>query len=188
MAMWQWANELIYKKGWSPQEIEFTFESPLAKDLYILQTRDMSVKAKKRMPIFEQTKIKGRKPLGHGIGVSGGAMSGRIVFTNEEISRWRDLEPETSLILVRGDTVPDDIIEINSSDGLLTARGGATSHAAVVAYRLEKTCVVGCGKLICNEKEKTCTFGDIVFKSGDPISIHGFKGSVYRGLINIIEE
>jgi pyruvate,orthophosphate dikinase len=188
MAMWQWANELIYKKGWSPQEIEFTFESPLAKDLYILQTRDMSVKARKRMPIFEQTKIKGRKPLSHGIGVSGGAMSGRIVFTNEEINQWRDLEPETSLILVRGDTVPDDIIEINSSDGLLTARGGATSHAAVVAYRLGKTCVVGCGQLICNEKEKTCTFGDIVFKSGDPISIHGFKGSVYQGLINIIEE
>ena len=188
MTMQKWAKELIYKKGWSPQEIEFTFESPLVEDLYILQARDMSVKAKKRMPIFRQDKIKGKKLLGHGIGVSGGAMSGRIVFNKEEISKWRTLEPGISLILVRGDTVPDDIVEIYSSDGLLTARGGATSHAAVVACRLGKTCVVGCGQLICNEKEKNCLFGGSFLKSGDHISIHGFKGSVYQGLINIVEE
>jgi pyruvate,orthophosphate dikinase len=91
------------------------------------------------------------------------------------------------LILVRGDTVPDDIREIYAADGLLTARGGVTSHAAVVAYRLEKTCIVGCGNFVCNEKEKYCRFDDVEFKSGDYLSIDGREGSVYRDLIRVKE-
>jgi pyruvate,orthophosphate dikinase len=125
--------------------------------------------------------------LGHGIGVSGGAMSGRVVFSLDEIEAWRVREPATRLILARIDTVPDDIREINAADGLLTEKGGSTSHAAVVAHRLGKTCVVGCGTLVCNEREKVCTFPSALLKSGDAISIDGQTGSVYRGMIRVKE-
>jgi pyruvate,orthophosphate dikinase len=118
---------------------------------------------------------------------AGGAMSGRAVFTLEEIDRWRETEPATALILIRGDTVPDDIKEIYASDGVLTARGGLTSHASVVAHRLGKTCVVGCGTLVCNEKEKTALFNQVVIRSGDHISIDGREGSVYQGMMKIRE-
>jgi pyruvate,orthophosphate dikinase len=125
--------------------------------------------------------------FGHGVGVSGGAMSGRVVFDLAEINRWREIEPDTSLILLRSDTVPDDIREIHAADGLLTARGGLTSHAAVVAHRLEKTCVVGCGNLVCDEKLKECYFNGVTIRSGEHISIDGQEGSVYRGLVPINE-
>jgi pyruvate,orthophosphate dikinase len=114
-------------------------------------------------------------------------MSGRAVFTLAEIDRWRETEPDTALILIRGDTVPDDIKEIYASDGVLTARGGLTSHASVVAHRLGKTCVVGCGTLVCNEKEKTALFNQVVIRSGDHISIDGREGSVYQGIMKIRE-
>jgi len=186
-ALKEWANELIHNKGWSPQEMEFTFESPFKEDLYLLQTRDMSMRERKKVLTFDLENISDDKLLGHGIGVSGGAMSGRVVFSLQEVDNWRAREPETFLILVRGDTVPDDIQEIYAADGLLTARGGVTSHAAVVAHRLEKTCVVGCGNLICNEKEKNCLFSQVLFNSGDYISIDGLEGSVYQGLIKVKE-
>jgi pyruvate,orthophosphate dikinase len=181
------ANELIHVRGWSPQEMEFTFESPRAEDLYLMQSRDMTIRERKKVLTFDLDDITKDNLLGHGVGVSGGAMSGRIVFNLEEIDQWKTIEPETSLILVRGDTVPDDIREIYAADGLLTARGGVTSHAAVVAYRLEKTCIVGCGNFVCNEKEKYCRFDDVEFKSGDYLSIDGREGSVYRDLIRVKE-
>ena len=181
------ANELIHVRGWSPQELEFTFESPRAEDLHLMQSRDMTIRERKKVLTFDLDDITKDKLLGHGVGVSGGAMSGRIVFDLEEIDQWKNREPETSLILVRGDTVPDDIKEIYAADGLLTARGGVTSHAAVVAYRLEKTCIVGCANFVCNEKEKYCRFDDAEFKSGDYLSIDGREGSVYRDLIRIKE-
>ncbi|MDL1969205.1 MAG: pyruvate, phosphate dikinase, partial [Deltaproteobacteria bacterium] len=184
-ALKEWANDLIYKKGWTPQELEFTFESPLIKDLYLLQTRNMAMRERKKALTFDPEKINEAKYLGRGIGVSGGAMNGRVVFTLEDINKWRKLEPETSLILVRGDTVPDDIMEINSADGLVTARGGLTSHAAVVAHRLGKTCVIGSGNLVCNEKEKSCLFNQVLLKSGDYISIEGREGSVYQDKIKV---
>nr|WP_207683785.1 PEP/pyruvate-binding domain-containing protein [Desulfonema magnum] len=184
-ALKAWANKLIYKKGWSPQEMEFTFESPSVKDLYLLQTRDMAIRERKKVFTFDPDEIAVKRALGNGVGVSGGAMSGRAVFTLEDIGIWRVLEPETSLILLRGDTVPDDIREIHAADGLLTARGGLTSHAAVVAHNLGKTCVVGCRKLVCNEKEKTGFLGDIIIKTGDYISINGREGSVYEGLMKV---
>lgn len=185
MTMKEWAQELIYEKGWSPQEIEFTFENPFKKDLYLLQSRDMAMRERKRVFTFDLDGKTKESLLGHGIGVSGGAMSGRIVFSLQEIDKWRTKEPDTSLILVRGDTVPDDIREIYAADGLLTARGGVTSHAAVVAHGLGKTCVVGCGNLICNETAKNCMFNQALFKSGDHLSIDGREGSVYRGLMRI---
>ncbi|RJQ63005.1 MAG: pyruvate, phosphate dikinase [Desulfobacteraceae bacterium] len=184
-ALKAWANELIYGKGWSPQEIEFTFESPSVKDLYILQSRDMTIRSRKEDLSFDLEKIRDKKLLGHGIGVSGGAMSGRIVFNLEEISAWRQKDSKMPLILVRSDTVPDDIREIHASDGLLTARGGLTSHAAVIAHRLEKTCVVGCADLFCNERLSECSWGAKMLKSGDWISIDGQQGAVYFGKVKV---
>ncbi len=186
-AIRKWAAQLIYKKGWSPQEIEFTFEGPSADDIYLLQTRDMAIRERKTVLAFDVEANPEDRYLGHGIGVAGGAMSGRAVFTLAEIDRWRETEPGTALILIRGDTVPDDIKEIFASDGVLTARGGLTSHASVVAHRLGKTCVVGCGTLVCNEKKKTAEFNQVVIRSGDHISIDGREGSVYQGAMNIRE-
>jgi len=187
LALKTWANDLIYKEAWSPQEVEFTFESPAINDLYLLQTRDMAIRERKKVITFDLSEISEEKYLGHGIGSSGGAMSGRVVFSLEDIDKWRNLEPDTSLILARADTVPDDIREIYAADGLLTARGGVTSHASVVAHRLGKTCVVGCTDLICDEKEKNCVLNQVVIKSGDYISIDGREGSVYQGLIKVKE-
>jgi pyruvate,orthophosphate dikinase len=182
-----WAHDLTDEKGWSPQEMEFTFESPVVDDLFLLQTRDMTIREKKKVLTFDFRENPLAPYLGHGIGVSGGAMSGRLVFTLEEIEEWRLMEPGTSLILARNDTVPDDIREIHAADGLLTARGGLTSHAAVVAHRLGKTCVAACTTLDCNEQKKYCMFNEMRVSSGDHISIDGQEGSVYQGLIKIQE-
>jgi len=183
----RWAHALIDDQGWSPQEIEFTFESPAAADLYMLQTRDMAIRESPKVLSFELDVPPHDRLLGHGIGVSGGAMSGRLVFTLEDIEAWRVREPTAHLILARTDTVPDDIREINAADGLLTARGGLTSHAAVVAHRLGKTCVVGCGSLECREREKECKFPAAVLKAGDHLSMDGREGSVYRGALKLRE-
>ncbi len=184
-AMKNWAIELIERRGWSPQEMEFTFQGPEEEDLYLLQTRDMGIRERKKAGTFNLDMIDEDRLLGHGIGVSGGAISGRIVFTLKEIDKWRVLEPDTPLILVRSDTVPDDIKEIYASDGLLTSRGGVTSHAAVVTHRLGKTSVVGCNDMVCDEKEKVCSFGTVRMTSGDRISIDGREGSVYLGTIKV---
>jgi pyruvate,orthophosphate dikinase len=179
-------QHLVYDEGWNPQEIEFTFEGENAKDLYILQARDMSQRDRKKIIDFDADPETLEKAyLGQGIGVSGGAMAGRIVFTLEEIDDFRRHNPDDRLILLRNDTVPDDILEIDAADGILTARGGLTSHAAVVTYNLGKTCVVGCENLVCNETEKHCLINGIKMTTGDHISIHGQKGSVYKGIINI---
>ena len=177
-------HRLVYDEGWDPQEIEFTFEGETKEDLFILQAREMSLRDRKKIVDF------GAKPetlekayLAQGIGVSGGAMSGRIVFTLEEIDAFRKSDPDARLILLRNDTVPDDILEIDAADGILTARGGLTSHAAVVTYNLGKTCVVGCENLVCNEQEKECMLNGVKMVTGDYISINGQKGSVYKGAI-----
>ncbi|BBO85270.1 phosphoenolpyruvate synthase/pyruvate phosphate dikinase [Desulfosarcina ovata subsp. sediminis] len=185
-AIRKWAATLIYKKGWSPQEMEFTFDGPSADNLYLLQTRDMAIRERKAVLAFDINSDP-ENYLGHGIGVAGGAMSGRAVFSLEEIDYWREAETGSALILIRGDTVPDDIKEIHAADGLLTARGGLTSHASVVAHRLGKTCVVGCGSLECSEKEKIARFNQVVIRSGDHISIDGREGSVYQGIMKIRE-
>ena len=112
-------------------------------------------------------------------------MGGRAGYNLEEIQRWRQEEPETPLILIRGDTVPDDIEEIHAADGLLTARGGATSHAAIVAHRLGKTCVVGLSDLACDERRSACSIGGLRFQAGDRLSIDGREGSVYEGAVEI---
>ena len=174
-------KDMIYRWGYGPQEIEFTFEGPQKDDLYILQTRDMVLRERRDISDLDPADLPSTALLGHGIGVSGRVMAGRLVFTLEEINGWRKTEPDTRLILVRGDTVPDDIREINAADGLLTARGGSTSHAAIVAYRLKKTCIVGCTDLITHEAEKKCRLGGEDMESGDFVTIDGFKGLVFKG-------
>jgi pyruvate,orthophosphate dikinase len=186
-ALKDWAHDLIDERGWSPQEIEFTFEGRSQDDLYLLQTRDMAIRERKQALTFDFEEDPQKLYLGHGVGVSGGAMSGRLVFTLEEIEEWRVMDPGATLILARNDTVPDDIQEIHAADGLLTARGGLTSHAAVIAHRLGKTCVVSCTNLDCNEREKYCEFNQLKIKSGEHISIDGHEGSVYQGLIKVKE-
>ena len=186
-AMKECATELIYDKNWSPQEMEFTFESEKKEELYFLQTRDMAIRQGKKVLSFVTGPETDARFLGHGIGVSGGALVGRVVFSLDEIRDLRIKAPDTPLILVRGDTVPDDIQEIFESDGLLTARGGSTSHAAIVAHRLGKTCVVGSPSLTCMEKESMCSFDQVSLKTGDWLSIDGREGSIYSGRMEIEE-
>ncbi|MBU0996070.1 MAG: pyruvate, phosphate dikinase [Proteobacteria bacterium] len=194
-ALKDWSNELVFRRGWGPQEMEFTFEDAFRKDLYLLQTRDMSLIKGDKVKKFDFDSMSQGSAgvlintlLGHGIGISGGAMSGRVVFTLAEIESWRKKEPDTHLILVRNDTVPDDIQEIYASDGLLTSRGGVTSHASIVATRLQKTCVVGCTNFVCNESDETCLFGDVEIRTGGFISIDGQEGSIYLGKMKIKDE
>lgn len=183
------SRELVYDKHWNPQEIEFTFEGPDASQLFLLQTRDMiTIKKQERFQVFADVIAVEKAYLGKGIGVSGSALSGRAVFTEENIRALRQSDPDIPLILIRSDTVPEDIKVINMADGLLTSRGGQTSHASVVAVRLEKNCIVGCKHLKVYEDRKYCEIGDFVIKFGDPISIDGRSGQVLSGMHETREE
>nr|MDA8159672.1 PEP-utilizing enzyme [Desulfobacteraceae bacterium] len=163
------ARDLVYEKQWNPQDIEFTFEGPEAEDLFILQTRDMiTIKKQENFDTFADSPETSKSILGKGIGVSGSALAGRAVFSVANIARLRQEDPGTPLILIRQDTVPEDIKEISKADGLLTARGGQTSHASLVALRLDKTCVVGCKNLKVYEAEERCEISGQVIRFGDP--------------------
>lgn len=176
------SRNLVYEKRWNAQEIEFTFEGPEAEDLYLLQTRDMiTIKKKESFFIFADHEAAEAALLAHGVGVSGSALSGRAVFNGANILRLRREDPDATLVLIRQDTVPEDIKEIAAADGLLTARGGQTSHAAVVATRLERTCVVGCPSLKVYENEERCEISGKVINFGDFISIDGRKGLILQG-------
>jgi pyruvate,orthophosphate dikinase len=183
------SRELVYDKGWDPQEIEFTFEGPEPEHLYLLQTRDMiTIKKKEHFLVFAESPELTQSYLGKGIGVSGSALSGRAVFTEEHILELRAADPQAVLILIRQDTVPEDIKVIDLAEGLLTSRGGQTSHASVVAVRLEKTCVVGCKRLKVYEAGGYCEIGSETIRFGDPVSIDGRKGLLLKGLHPIQEE
>jgi pyruvate,orthophosphate dikinase len=136
---------------------------------------------RERFEVFSPSPFLEESFIGKGIGVSGGALSGRIVFTLEDIQRFRQEEPDTPLILVRSDTVPEDIREISLTDGLMTAKGGQTSHAAIVAFELDKTAVVGCHHLLVLESERRCQINRTTLRTGDFISLDGRKGLVYLG-------
>lgn len=183
------ARDLVYEKRWNPQEIEFTFEGPSPDDLYLLQTRDMiTIKKKEQLNVFKETDKLEHTFLGKGVGVSGSALSGRAVFSEENIRELREKHPNTPLILFRQDTVPEDIKVIDMADGLITSRGGQTSHASVVAVRLEKTCVVGCKHLKVYETNQYCEIGDQRIGFGDEVSIDGRNGSLLLGRHGIEEE
>lgn len=175
------ASRLIYEKKWSPQEIEFTFEGPSREQLYILQTRNMAIKKHDMVNIFVPGRSLDANYLARGIGVSGGALSGKAVFCLQDIESFRTEEPDTPLILIRSDTVPEDIREISLADGILTARGGQTSHASIVAFRLDKVCVVGCKQLKVYEDKGLARINELDIHTGDYISIDGRLGMVYWG-------
>jgi len=175
------AKALIYRERWGSQEVEFTFEGGDKKDLFILQARDMTVMMKESIMVFIPSKDLSSRYLSSGIGVGGGALSGRVVFDLDEIQEFREKDPSSHLILVRSDTVPEDIRHISAADGLLTARGGSTSHASIIAHRLGKTCIVGCNNLIVWEHKKRCRLKKRIIKSGDFLSIDGRNGSVFLG-------
>lgn len=183
------SRDLVYEKRWNPQEIEFTFEGPTSDDLYILQTRDMiTIKKKEHLNVFVETAALSRSFLGQGVGVSGSALAGRAVFTEENILQLRAEDPDSPLILIRQDTVPEDIKVVNMAEGLLTSRGGQTSHASVVAVRLEKTCVVGCKHLRVYETGQYCEIGTKRIVFGDAVSIDGRNGLLLSGNHPIKEE
>jgi pyruvate,orthophosphate dikinase len=119
--------------------------------------------------------------LGMGIGVSGGALCGRAVYSEEEINGFRESEPETPLVLIRPDTVPDDIGILLHVEGLLTSKGGSTSHAAVTIPQLNKVGVVGFNKLKVYEIEGYSTVDGAIIRGGDFISIDGNSGAIYSG-------
>lgn len=183
------SRELVYDKEWNPQEIEFTFEGPEPEQLYLLQTRDMiTIKKKEHLNVFVDSDLAHKAILAKGIGVSGSAMSGKAVFNEDNISRLRMEEPGTPLILIRRDTVPEDIREISLADGLVTSRGGQTSHASVVATRLEKTCVVGCRDMQVFETDEYAEINGARIAFGAPISIDGRHGLLIEGNYPLREE
>ena len=182
------AEFLIYDKGFNHQEIEFTFESKYPKGLYILQTREMVQRGAGKVLTFKDTPELGSSLLGIGIGVSGGALTGRVVYSEEEITKYRKEKTKEPLILIRPDTVPDDVGIILKVEGILTARGGGTSHAAVTIPQLNKVGVVGFSKLHVYENEAFSQCENQIIRGGDYISIDGWTGAVYFGKHDIEKE
>jgi pyruvate,orthophosphate dikinase len=176
---------LVYQKRFNHQEIEFTFETPDAGGLFVLQTRDMVQAESRKLRTFKSTPRLEESIIGTGIGVAGGALCGRSVFSEEDIRKYRAFEPDTPLILIRPDTVPDDVGILLQVDGLLTARGGSTSHAAVTIPQLNKVGVVGFSLLRVYEREGYSTIEDTIIRSGDFIGIDGWSGNIYRGMHHI---
>jgi len=166
--------------GYAPQEMEFTFESDKAEDFHILQIRDQDLKLEDTMNAFVQAPTE-MKQIGRGMGIGGGAMNGLVAFNEDDIKALRREHPDDNVILVRPDTVPDDIGLIFDCDGLLTARGGATSHAAVTAVRLGKVCVVSCVEMMVNDERHCAELNGHILHAGDQIAIDGNLGLVYLG-------
>ncbi len=195
------------------QDMEFTIEE---KKLYMLQTRSGKRTAKAALkiacdlvdegmiteqqavmmidprnldtllhPQFDEKAIKNTTPIGRGLGASPGAASGQVVFTAEEAKKWNDAGKK--VILVRLETSPEDIQGMKAAEGILTVRGGMTSHAAVVARGMGKCCVSGCQEIIMNEAEKRFSLGGREYKEGDIISLDGTTGNIYGEAIPTVD-
>jgi len=175
------ARSMIHDHGMFHQEIEFTFERDDPEGLYILQTRDAVVSQSTTVPAFVPTDRLEECKVATGIGVAGGALSGRVAHPAADIEKLREDFPQDAIVLLRPDTVPDDIPLILHADGMVTAIGGATSHAALVAQRLERTCVVGCRQLEVDDDRRQSRIGGHKVRPGDFLSIDGSDGSVYLG-------
>ncbi len=191
------------------QDMEFTVEN---KKLYMLQTRngkrtaqaalkiacdlvDEGMRTEKEAvamidprnldtllhPQFDAAALKAATPLGKGLGASPGAACGKVVFTAEDAEAWN--EKGEKVVLVRLETSPEDITGMKASQGILTVRGGMTSHAAVVARGMGTCCVSGCGDIVMDEANKQFTLAGKTFKEGDYISIDGSTGNIYEGAI-----
>jgi pyruvate,orthophosphate dikinase len=133
-------------------------------------------------PVFDASAMKNAKVLTKGLPASPGAATGQVVFFAEEAAKWN--RDGKHVILVRIETSPEDLSGMNAAEGILTARGGMTSHAAVVARGMGKCCVSGAGELNIDYKARTIKIGDTVIKEGDWISLNGSTGEVYLGEVD----
>lgn len=136
-------------------------------------------------PVFDEDAIKSANVMSKGLPASPGAASGQIVFHADDAQAWA--EKGKKVILVRIETSPEDLAGMNSAEGILTARGGMTSHAAVVARGMGKCCVSGAGSIRVNYKARTLEMEGKVYKEGDNISLNGSTGEVYDGTIKTTE-
>ncbi len=195
------------------QDMEFTVEN---KKLYMLQTRSGKRTAQAALkiacdlvdegmrteeeavamidprnldtllhPQFDAAKLKEAVPVGKGLGASPGAACGKIVFSAEDAESWH--ERGEKVVLVRLETSPEDITGMKAAQGVLTVRGGMTSHAAVVARGMGTCCVSGCGDISMDEENKQFTLAGKVYHEGDAISIDGTTGNIYDGIIPTVD-
>ena len=195
------------------QDMEFTVEN---KKLYMLQTRNGKRTAQAALkiacdlvdegmrteeeavamidprnldtllhPQFDAAALKAATPIGKGLGASPGAACGKIVFTAEDAENWN--ANGEKVVLVRLETSPEDITGMKASQGILTVRGGMTSHAAVVARGMGTCCVSGCGDIAMDEANKKFTLAGKEFHEGDYISIDGSTGNIYDGVIPTVD-
>uniref|UniRef100_N2A828 Pyruvate, phosphate dikinase n=1 Tax=Eubacterium plexicaudatum ASF492 TaxID=1235802 RepID=N2A828_9FIRM len=195
------------------QDMEFTVEN---KKLYMLQTRNGKRTAQAALkiacdlvdegmrteeeavamieprnldtllhPQFDATALKAATPVGKGLGASPGAACGKIVFSAEDAVEWHDRGEK--VVLVRLETSPEDITGMKASQGILTVRGGMTSHAAVVARGMGTCCVSGCGDIAMDEENKKFTLAGKEYHEGDFISIDGSTGNIYDGEIATVD-
>ena len=132
-------------------------------------------------PQFDAKALKAATPMGKGLGASPGAACGKIVFTADDAAEWN--ERGEKVVLVRLETSPEDITGMKAAQGILTVRGGMTSHAAVVARGMGTCCVSGCGDIKMDEENKKFELGGKTFTEGDYISIDGSTGNIYDGII-----
>ena len=195
------------------QDMEFTVEN---KKLYMLQTRNGKRTAQAALkiacdlvdegmrteeeavamidprnldtllhPQFDAAALKAATPMGKALGASPGAACGKIVFTAEDAKAWA--ERGEKVVLVRLETSPEDIEGMKSAQGILTVRGGMTSHAAVVARGMGTCCVSGCGDIVMDEENKKFTLDGKEFHEGDAISLDGSTGNIYDGIIPTVD-
>ena len=195
------------------QDMEFTVEHG---KLYMLQTRNGKITAKAALkiacdlvdegmrtpeeavlmidprnldtllhPQFDEAAIKNAKAIGKGLGASPGAAFGKVVFTADDAVKWA--EKGEKVVLVRLETSPEDITGMKAAQGILTVRGGMTSHAAVVARGMGTCCVSGCGDIHMDEANKKFTLAGKTFHEGDEISIDGTTGNIYEGIIPTVD-
>ena len=136
-------------------------------------------------PQFDAKALKAATPIGKGLGASPGAACGQIVFSAEDAETWKNAGKK--VVLVRLETSPEDITGMKAAQGILTVRGGMTSHAAVVARGMGKCCVSGCGEINMDEENKQFTLAGKAYREGDCISIDGSTGNIYDGLIPTVD-
>ena len=136
-------------------------------------------------PQFDAAALKAATPAGKGLGASPGAACGKVVFSADDAVAWA--EKGEKVVLVRLETSPEDITGMKAAQGILTVRGGMTSHAAVVARGMGTCCVSGCGDITMDEENKKFTLAGKEYHEGDPISIDGTTGNIYDGLIPTVD-
>ena len=136
-------------------------------------------------PQFDVKALKAATPMGRGLGASPGAACGQIVFSAEDAEAWKSAGKK--VVLVRLETSPEDITGMKAAQGILTVRGGMTSHAAVVARGMGKCCVSGCGDIAMDEENKKFTLNGKTYVEGDYISIDGSTGAIYDGIIPTVD-